>query len=42
MHRNVKVVVNYNWTGFDGPVTNPASVASKDEHAIFTRVQLNF
>lgn len=42
LNRNVKAVVNYNWTGFDGPVTNPTRVASKDEHAVFTRVQLNF
>lgn len=42
LNRNVKVVVNYNWTGFDGPVTNPARVASKDEQAVFTRVQINF
>lgn len=42
LNRNVKVVVNYNWTGFYGPVTNPARVASKDEQAVFTRVQINF
>ena len=42
LNRNVKAVVNYNWTGFGGSVTNPTRVASKDEHAIFTRVQLDF
>lgn len=42
LNRNVKATVNYNWTGFDGPVTAPNSVASKDEHAIFSRVQLSF
>ena len=42
LNRNVKAVVNYNWTGFNGAVTNPARVAAKDEHAVFTRVQLNF
>lgn len=41
LNRNVKVVLNYNWTGFDGPVAAP-DIASKDEHAIFTRVQLSF
>ncbi|MCI0348452.1 MAG: OprO/OprP family phosphate-selective porin, partial [Acidobacteriales bacterium] len=41
LNRNVKAVVNYNWSGFDGPVAAP-NIASKDEHAIFTRVQLNF
>lgn len=40
LNRNVKLVLNYNWTGFDGPVTT--DIASKDEHAIFSRVQISF
>jgi len=41
LNRNVKVVLNYNWSGFDGSVIAP-NIASKDEHAIFSRVQLSF
>lgn len=42
LNRNVKATVNYNWTGFDGPVTAPGRIASQDEQAIFSRVQLSF
>lgn len=41
MNRNLKLSANYNWSTFDGPVISP-NVASKDEHAVFTRVQLSF
>lgn len=41
LNRNVKVTLNYNWSGFDGPVTAP-NIGARDEHAIFSRVQLSF
>lgn len=41
LNRNVKLALNYNWSGFDGSVVAP-NIASKDEHAIFSRVQLSF
>jgi phosphate-selective porin OprO and OprP len=41
LNRNVKLSANYNWSGFDGPVVAP-NIGSKDEHAIFSRVQLTF